>query len=50
MNNIQKTTIQELIEKVKEIDARGIALTMDGFITILEKEVIEKAPCIEKKQ
>lgn len=39
MNNIQKTTIQKLIETVKEIDARGITLTMDGFVTVLENSL-----------
>jgi hypothetical protein len=34
-----KTTLQHLIESVTEIESRGIALTMDGIITMLENSL-----------
>jgi len=34
-----KTTLRHLIESVTEIESRGIALTMDGIITMLENSL-----------
>jgi len=34
-----KTTLQHLIESVTEIESRGIALTMDGIVTMLENSL-----------
>ena len=34
-----KTTRQHLIESVTEIESRGIALTMDGIVTMLENSL-----------
>ncbi len=37
-----KTTLQHLIESVTEIESRGIALTMEGIITMLENSLPEE--------
>ena len=34
-----KTTLQHLIESVTEIESRGIALTMNGIVTMLENSL-----------
>ena len=34
-----KTPLQHLIESVTEIESRGIALTMDGIVTMLENSL-----------
>ena len=34
-----KTTLQHLIESVKEIESRGITLTMNGIVTMLENSL-----------
>jgi hypothetical protein len=34
-----KTTLQHLIESVKEIESRGIILTMSGIVTMLENSL-----------
>ena len=34
-----KTTLQHLIESVKEIESRGIVLTMSGIIVMLENSL-----------
>ena len=34
-----KKTLQHLIESVKEIESRGITLTMNGIVTMLENSL-----------
>ena len=34
-----KTTLQHLIESVKEIESRGITLTMKGIVSMLENSL-----------
>ena len=39
MESKNRTTLQDLIESVKEIESRGITLTMKGVVSMLENSL-----------